>query len=103
MSFFMFSSSSSNIGLSLSMLGSSSSYESLEAAKIRTEEISPTCKGWGASFESFDCKLSNNFSSYLGMIILKNMKTLKDFILKMCKLDYIGIVDDSFLIQWWCA
>ena len=30
------------------------------------------------------------------------MKTLKDLILKMCKLDYISIADVVFLIQWWC-
>ena len=36
-----------NVGLSLSMLGSSS-YESLEAGITRTEEILPTCRGGGA-------------------------------------------------------
>ena len=32
--------------------------------------------------------------------MMKNMKTLKDLILKMCKLDDISIAGIVFLIQW---
>ena len=81
------------------MLGSST-YKSHEATKKQQKKYYQLVEEEESSIERIDCKLSNEFSSYLEMIIMKNMKTLKDLILKMCKLDYICIANVIFLIQW---
>ena len=75
----------------------------LKQKKPQQKKYYEPVEGEEPSFESHDCKLSNEFLSYLEMIIMKNMKTLKDLILKICKLDYISIVDNVFLIQWYCT